>query len=317
MKLAIHCFSAIVRKKSVNLKRELITQGLVLLPWRRIKEADGAIVYNIHQSTAPAIRTARSLKKPFLSLQEGMYALGWQATLTSMKKECKRANELDIMQFVWSDLDKSNYITTGKKPELLQHYGNPEHDDLIRYQVVTKTMLGIPKDAFVIVHIDQYSHPSGNGPSRRQLKYMFEHVRNLAILDERIWVITCLHPKQKRDRAPHATGRCIIRPFSYSIFDILRLSDLVVTVSSTEGITAAILEKPIVEYDISNSPSRWPFVEHGVAFRATLVSKLEELTKLTMAGSLEFPRSVNYRQEYHVDGQISKRVAEQIVRFFT
>ncbi len=317
MKLAIHCFSGIVRKKSVNLKRELITQGVIILPWKQVEEADGVIVYNIHQSAAPAIRTALSLKKPVLSLQEGMYALGWPATLPGMKKECQRANESGIMQFVWSNLDKSNYIETGKKPELLECHGNPEHDDLVRDSVITKTMLGMPEDAFVVVHIDQYAHPSGNGPSKKPLQYMFHHVRSLTLLNDRIWVITCLHPKQKRDRTPHSSGRCIIRPFSYPIFDILRLSDLVVTVSSTEGITAAILEKPIVEYDVSNSPSRWPFVEHGVALRATTVPKLQEVTNLTMAGSLEYPRSVNYRQEYHVDGQISKRLAKQIIGFFT
>ena len=313
MKLVTHCFSAVVRKKHFNLKRALITEGVELLPWNRMHEAQGVVVYNIHHSVAETIGRSLQAGKKVLSLQEGMYAIGWPGSLQGMKKECERANASNIMQFVWSQLDRKNYIATGKDPHLLQHFGNPEHDDLLRDPTVTRHVLGIPQDAFVIVHIDQYAHPSG-GPSKQQLHKMFQQVQSLVNLDQKVWAITCLHPKQRRRGMSHE--RVVTRPFSYPIFDILRLSNMVVTLSSTEGLTAAILDKPIIEYDISASPSRWPFVQHGVAVRAESEAKLRELTKLTMQGSLGLSKKVDYRKEYQVDGHASQRVAQKIKRHF-
>ena len=313
MKLAIHCFSAVVKKKSLNLRMALQAKGVELLHPKQMASADGVIIYNIHQFSQSAVKLAQQHKKPILSLQEGMYATGWPKTLQGMTAECNQANTKKIMQFVWSRLEVSQYMKTGKKIELLKHFGNPEHDDLVGEPTIDRLALGIPPDAFVVAHVDQYAHPRG-GPGKGQLKLMFNDIRRLVDLDKNIWVISCLHPKQQRK--PSDRERCIVRPFSYPIFDILRLADLVVGVSSTELITAAILHKPIIQYDLSASPERWPFTKHGVAVRATTNAKLKEFTKLEMDKGLELPRELDYREEYHVDGNISQRVAKEVIRHF-
>jgi len=313
MKLVIDCFSTIVKKKSLNLRRALQAQGVELLPLSQINKADGVIVYNIHYFAQATIRLAHQYKKPVLSLQEGMYATGWEETIPGMTEECARANERNIMQFVWSKLEASQYIKTGKNPGLLKHFGNPEHDDLIGNPTIDRMALRIPNDAFVIVHIDQYAHPRG-GPTKSDLKRMFHDIRSLTFLGDNVWVVSCLHPKQPRN--PSKQERCIVRPFSYPIFDILRLADLVIGVSSTELITTAILHKPIIQYDVSNSPERWPFTKHGVAVRAITKTKLQDFTNLQMKKGLELPRDLDYREEYHIDGNIAKRVAQEVIRYF-
>jgi len=125
-----------------------------------------------------------------------------------------------------------------------------------------------------------------------------------------------MHPQRSGNRQVITVKQNIIRPFHYPIFDILRLSDLIVTISSTEGITAAVLDKPIIEYDTSRSPERWPFVPHGVARRATTQRELINCVKDALSGKFKLKPKVNYREEYHVDGNCSERTAKAIIQHF-
>jgi len=149
MKLAISHFSSVVRKKSTFIRLALEKQGVSVLPWKELPVADGAIIYNIHQSTLGHIHRAYALSKPIVSLQEGMYALGWKGSLSGMQEECIRANKFNIMQFVWSKFEAANYIATKKEKDLLQHHGNPEYDNLCGDPRITRKSLNIPDDAFV------------------------------------------------------------------------------------------------------------------------------------------------------------------------
>jgi len=316
-KVAVAHFSAVVRQKSTHIRHALRQRGVTILPWKELSQADGAIVYNIHGSSLGHIQRAYAMGKPILSLQEGMYALGWSGTLPGMRQECKRANNLNIMQFVWSRLDVENYVKTGKRKELLQHYGNPEHDQLLLPPNLTRKSLGIPEHAFVVTRIDQYAHPRG-GPSWKDINEMTRHVCGLTKLDPRVWVIHCMHPKNRTHTNLTTVGqeRNLTRPFKYPIFDTLRLSDLIVTVSSTEGITAAILGKPIIQYDTSRSNERWPFSQHRVAKRAVSQRELINTTQQAIDGKLNLKPKVNYRQEYYVDGKCAERTAKAIIRYF-
>lgn len=315
MKLAFNYFSAVTRKKSLVLRDALQKKGVELVSWKRLDEADGAIIYNIHSMVEKATVEALSKKKKILSLQEGMFARGWAATLSGMKQECVRANKRNIMHFVWSDLEIENYKKSGRDPKLMQCFGNPEHDLLLQTPKITRDHYGIPKDAVVVVHIDQYAHPKG-GPNEDQMNHMGCQIKRLTN-NKNVWLIRCLHPKQKTLLSqPKTKDRIIKRPFEYPIFDVLRMSDMVVSVSSTEAITAAILGKPLVIYDESKSPHRWPFVEHGVAKQADSYDELHSHLQDIINGSFSLSPKVNYLNKYQVDGKIADRVAENAIRYF-
>lgn len=263
----------------------------------------------------PKIKTAVKAGKKVISLQEGLYAGGtWKKTLPSMKQECRTANELKVMQVVWSKFERKNYISTSKDPGLIIDLGNPEYDDLL-LPSVSRASMGIPDDAFVITHICQYAHKAG-GPNKEQLEQMTKDIKRLVELNDRIWTITCLHPQYPKKIKLTIEGRNIIRPFQYPIFNVLKNSDLIINLSSTEGITAAILKKNMIEYDISNSPSRWPFVAHGVAVRATSRDVLHGLVINFMQDKIKLNRIIDYKNSYHVDGFASERIAKFIIGYF-
>lgn len=313
MKLTFYPFSNLVQKKSKVLLDCLKSSQVEILNWKHLKEADGVILHNIHGSVKQAINEAYFSKKKILSLQEGMYGIGWKETLSAMRAECQNANNKEIVQFVWSDFEVKNYIKTGKKKSLLEAVGNPEHDLLYSSPIITRKSYGIPSDAFVVAYIAQYKHPAA-GASELQLSHMERSIERLGALNDKIWTITMLHPKKSFKNEVKIKERHIIRPFSYPIFDVLRFSDLVISLSSTEMITAAILGKPIIEYDISNTPSRFPFVEHEVAVRANSDEELNEYVELFMRGKKL--NGLNYKEAYKADGNSVKRVANSILEFF-
>lgn len=312
MKIAIHHFSPLVRLKGKFISDSLIAKGVDVLPWKELRSADAAIVFNIHQFVKEPMQEALKNKKPIISLQEGMFAIGWNKTVKGMQKECNNATLHNVLQVVWSKFEKANYIKLGRKAEMVQAIGNPEHDALFYDLKTTRESLGIPTDAFVISHIEQYAHPRG-GPNAEQLADMDSQIRRLTKIGGKVWCIKCTHPKFAKRQRPQSMPRSIIRPFQYPIFDVIRISDLVITLSSTEGLTAAILDKPLIEYDTSNSPSRWPFVTHGVAKRATTYEELLELTLLTMSGKFHLAKHEDYNKAYRVDGQSANRVADLIM----
>lgn len=315
MKLSVNIFAPIVHYKSKNILSSLESKGIEVLGWENRKQSDGVIIFNIHRAVQAAIRESHSLRKPILSLQEGMFPIGWKKTLPFMRSEAINANNKKVMQFVWSRFEQENYIQTGKSPNLIKHFGNPEHDDLFLEPKTTRKDLGIPKDAFVVLHIDQYAHPQ-TGPRENQLGKMRKHIQGLCKISDKVWHIRCVHPRVSSKQKFVVDGRSITKPFSYPIFDIIKLSDIVVTLSSTEGLTAAILGKPIIEYDISGYPERWPFVKHGVAVRANNKIELADFTRKALNGDLTLHPKVDYKKEYHVDGNITDRTANEIIKYF-
>jgi UDP-N-acetylglucosamine 2-epimerase len=314
MKIAIHSFSPVVRQKSNILKKELKKHSNIL-PWKNLENSDGCILYNIHGSVSNAIQEASRHKKSIISLQEGMFAIGWESTLSAMRKECERADKHNITQFVWSKFEYENYVKMGRNPELVKYFGNPEYDRLLNPPKFTRENYNIPADAFLILHIDQYAHPRG-GPNKNEIELMCSQIENLTKINKDIWCIRSLHPIRSKGKSKEVKDKIIVRPFTYPIFDFIKMADLVITLSSTEGLTASILDKPIIQYDISSSKERWPFVEHGVAMRATSQPKLVELTKLAMEGKLNLNPKFNYKNIYKVDGKATKRVVENIINHF-
>jgi hypothetical protein len=306
MRIGINYFSHVVKHKAQNLVAALESKGVELVSCD--EDAAGYITYNIHPIGLKGVAKAIADRKKIISIQEAMYAIGWPGTVAGMRKECENANALNIQQVVWSHFETQNYIRTGRHSDKIVHLGNPEHD--FSPQKVTRESLGIADEDFVIAYIGQYEHPRG-GPTQEQLDLMQQQVQKLKKLGAKILI--CPHPKNKTKLVKEKD--VFIRPFHYPIFDNLRMADLIVTLSSTEGITAAIFGKPIIEFDISNSPERWPFVYHGVAVRATNKLELVAHTKKFMAGGKLAP-TVSYKEAYHIDGNISNKVADYIIGYF-
>lgn len=316
MKLALDCFSNVVKSKSKNLRIALENEGVKVADWNEISSCDGGIIYNIHSSVTKRIQEANRIGKRLISLQEGMYAINWPKTLPGMKDECNRANLLKIHQLVWSPLEVDNYLYTGKEKGLLEAVGNPEHDDLLKEPNFTRASYNIPEDAYVICHLCQYAHPHG-GPTSDQLNLMIDHIKKLKLINDKVYIIHCLHPNQRIPLRYQHEPRVIPRVYAYPTFDVIRFSDLVITVSSTEAITAAILEKPLILYDISTSPERWPFSSHGVGLHINNEKDLVYKVKSFVSGDFKMPKGyVDYKQIYGVDGNSSSRVADKVINYF-
>ena len=311
----MHCFSKVVELKSRNIRKALESKGVEIVPWSEMESSDGGIIYNIHGSVERQLKDANKIGKKLISLQEGMYAVNWKKTLPGMKDECRRANSLKVHQIVWSQLDLQNYIFTGKDLKLIEALGNPEYDDFQKEPKFTRKDYGIPDDAVVVCHLCQYEHPNG-GPTNEQFNFMIKDIKNLKKLDSNIYVIHCLHPNQRVPLMYQKEERVIVRPFEYPVADIIRFSDVVITVSSTEAITAAVLKKPLILYDISQSPERWPFSAHGVGLKIVNEKELQLAMKSILDKTYSVNSYVDYSKAYLVDGNTSNKIADRIIKYF-
>lgn len=89
--------------------------------------------------------------------------------------------------------------------------------------------------------------------------------------------------------------------------ELLAVSDLIVTVSSTTGLEAAVMGKPLVYINITNTPDDIPFDKMGIGRRCSDVKQLANEIRGTLSGAnSEFNKIVF---DYKSDSKAASRVA--------
>lgn len=94
--------------------------------------------------------------------------------------------------------------------------------------------------------------------------------------------------------------------------ELTAVSDMVVTVSSTTGLEAAVMGKTLVYINITDKPDVIPFEQMGIGVRCTTVDELYGIFKSVFLDNkiIKLPMM----KEYQTDGHASDRVGELIVK---
>lgn len=92
--------------------------------------------------------------------------------------------------------------------------------------------------------------------------------------------------------------------------ELIAVSDMVVTVSSTTGLEAAVMGKTLVYINVTDRPDVIPFKEMGIGLRCSNVDELYEMFKLILIDKVKVESPC--LSEYHTDGKAAQRVGEII-----
>lgn len=99
-------------------------------------------------------------------------------------------------------------------------------------------------------------------------------------------------------------------------FELINACDVMITMHSTTGLEAIMMNKPVVVLNISGKPDMVPYVQEGAAIGVYKAEKLELairnalFDKKTISGLLKNTKAYSYRHSYKMDGRATERVME-------
>ncbi|MEW6697640.1 MAG: UDP-N-acetylglucosamine 2-epimerase [Bacillota bacterium] len=212
---------------------------------------------------------------------------------------------------VLCDYTKNNLVKRGIDADSIEITGQPAFDSLIEYKDVNKHTViksfKLNPDKRVVTYMSQPLVCREN-VLRGLVSAMKDHEDKQLIIK--------LHPNE--DGIVHKN---ILKEFNYEALVIKDrpapllsyISDLVITISSTTGLEAVILDKPLLTINLTNEEDVIPFNEMGIGMGvyckediSTAIDKMFQDEKLQK-------ELCNNRKKFENDGKAASRVANLIV----
>lgn len=246
------------------------------------EQPDLVIATNSPRAERAAITVAGHLGIPVICLVDlfAMQEVQWLGQTGYANKVC-----------VLSDFVKQRLIKAGRNSDEIVVTGNPIFDRLSEYQGKSdyfRKKKDWGKDVKVILWASQpepEKHPfadkNGNPKLPREI-------------DEKLLDILTRHPDWYLVIRPHPSEslsykdlpqNTVISQSSESLYELLVAVDVVITMSSTVGLEAVLLEKPLVSLDLSIFTADAPYSKMGIAKGVDNLDRLEETLEAVLAGS--------------------------------
>jgi len=163
--------------------------------------------------------------------------------------------------------------------------GNPAFDSLKTYKNKSnyfRQKYGISNQSKVILWASQPEpniHPFTGEKGVPQLPENIEsHLVDIATKNPEYRIIFRLHPSEHRKYSNLPKNVYVSRPDD-SLYEQLALSDVVLTMSSTVGLEAAIIGKDLITIDLSVFTKDAPYSEMGLSYGVKNLYELENLLK--------------------------------------
>ena len=204
----------------------------------------------------------------------------------------------------------------GVTPEKIYITGNPRFDqykpDMIQREK-TRKRLGVDKNTPLVLFVSIPSAPDGIGViessiTQNEYKDILKAIYLLPNVLTTHQLVVRPHPEE--DISLHNpflqdNSEKVIFDAKNSIVDILNTADLVITLHSTVGYEAIILDKPLILLNFNNRESSVDFAQRGVAIEvkkeSELVSNIESvLSNPTLRKKLTSARK-RYRKEMGIE----------------
>jgi CDP-glycerol glycerophosphotransferase (TagB/SpsB family) len=170
---------------------------------------------------------------------------------------------------------KDQLVKAGRNPDQIYVTGNPGFDNLYIKNVKgqrkkLRDKYGIPEDEKVVLWAEQPepSNPALPRAVRHQISRFCENRPGFKAMVR-------LHPASSDEANEKVLPSVLLSPSRQTILDALLISDIVVTLTSTVGYEALLLNKPLIVIDISEFRK---YVDYSDRDGALVISSREKLS---------------------------------------
>jgi UDP-N-acetylglucosamine 2-epimerase len=223
---------------------------------------------------------------------------------------------------LFGDNTKNLLVGEGVSPDRLMVTGSSKFDDLLQYKDSSvkeslKEKYDVPSDKKVVLVLTSWFVEAGLWTVEMR-RFFISEIAKACVNFKDVQLVFKLH-------APHENKRDYINllkdyPLSPLIYDteslheLISISDVVVSVSSTAALEALALDKPCLIVNLDNGSKI--FKDGGVLFIEKTDSIPSALEKLVYhpwnTVDLEKMRKFVYDEAYKIDGKSSMRISELI-----
>lgn len=220
---------------------------------------DLIVTTNVPRMERAAVRTGLNTGIPTLAIHD---------YLAFEKRHKLEADRIAVM----CDITMENLVKTGHDPEKLVITGQPVFDQIPRElkefsDEVLREKWKLPKDRRFILLGTQ-----PNPTSRLMLETTLEAVSQLDGYD----LVVKPHPgedSRSHEKWIDGKDRVYLRPAA-PIRELIFCSDLTITIFSTVGFESVLMDKPLIQFNLTGEPNPVPLFNYGVSLS---VEKKEDL----------------------------------------
>ena len=207
---------------------------------------------------------------------------------------------------------KNEISKRGIEPASIHVTGQPAFDKHLWYLVHTDRSdvckrFGIDSNKTLITFMSQ-----PNVEREAVFKSLMEAIKRID--SHKVNLIVKLHPNedgQIQQVIMHDMGIAgILLVKNIDARELLAVSDLIITVSSTTGLEAAVMGKSLVYLNVTDKEDYIPFADMGIGIRCTDSDELYSVLKQIVIDK-KYPHLTNIAK-YKSDGKAAKRVGELI-----
>ncbi|GAA3645943.1 UDP-N-acetylglucosamine 2-epimerase [Asaccharospora irregularis] len=206
---------------------------------------------------------------------------------------------------------KNNIANRGINPDSVIVTGQPAFDKLLEFKNLNKMemckKLGIDSSKTIVSLMSQ-PIDSRENVLKALIHAMKEHENKQLIIK--------LHPNEDgkiQQVMLDEMGYKAIIVKDIEAPKIIELSDLVITVSSTTGLEAVVMDKPLISINLTGEPDFIPYNDMGIGLGVYDKEELSKTISLIFEDSEVVEKLKEARQEFATDGKAASRVAELII----
>lgn len=196
---------------------------------------------------------------------------------------------------VLSPFVRERLVACGRAGDEIVVTGNPAFDRLAAPELALRAMAwrqdkGLPDDAKVILWASQDEpavHPFSGKQGDPSLPRQIDRVLLDALQRHENWFLVIRHhPSEQVEKQP-LPSRAAYSPREEDLAVVLNAADVVVIMSSTVGLEAALVGRPVLAVEMSVASQDVPFVDMGIALGVNSLESIESgVAGLVMTGSV-------------------------------
>ena len=245
-----------------------------------------------------------------------------------LKSELKNSNVMSYYETVYRkqlntrptafavlcDYAKEEILKRGIDPKSVYVTGQPAFDKHPWYLIHTEKedvckKLGIDSNKALITFMSQ-----PNAEREDVFRTLMEAVKKIG--SNRINMVVKLHPNEDGKIQQIIMNEMgvndIVLVKNIDARELLAISDFIITVSSTTGLEAAVMGKPLVYINVTDKEDYIPFADMGIGIKCTNSTELYNVLKQTVINGNSLILSNTYK--YKTDGRAAERVGDLVKR---
>ncbi len=228
----------------------------------------------------------------------------------------------------WGSYQKKIWVKWGGDPNKMEVTGYPGYDvlfqkykifdDEIKKQMLNK--LGIVNNNKIILFTTQSTVEERIQTLEERKKFTVDIVGETFKVDKVILIVK-VHPKQEISEYDYLKGsnnKKVIIVQDFELHDLILISDLLITHTSTTAMDAILCNKPVITVNFKDTSEPYPYASSGAAIGVYQKRKLKNAVEGALYDEKVQKELVNNRSKfiddhiYKFDGKSTKRVIDLI-----